>query len=398
MATPVLSGALNAFRLPEVLTFLSTTRKSGTLEINSNGKEASLFFDQGSMVYAGSNQEQFRLGAILHRKKKITPEQREKIDAMMLREGGRFGQLALQTGVLNESQLRDCLKMQVSEIVYDAFVWQGGTFSFSEQSDLPSYAVTIAIDLPNLIMEGARRIEEWEQCLSLLPDMGVIFRVVTTPKDEKITLSADEWKILFLINGVRTLDELAHDAEDDAFQVYRVVYGLLANHLIEVVQRRPDQDETTNRSTLKAAALAAADDATMRQGAPHFSVESTMREAPDDTSLLVSSDARLSYADVVRPTIAQITIKSGEHTGEVIPLSEPEYLIGRHRDNTIYLSDLGVSGFHARIYRGAEGYILEDLKSRNGTWVNGSRISHARLSHGDRLHVGQSDLLYEVLF
>lgn len=393
MASTVLSGALSAFRLPEVLTFLSTTRKSGTLVLKLDGREASLHFDQGSLVYAGSNQEQFRLGSILHRKKKITTEQRALIDDLMNREGGRFGELAVQTGVLTDAQLRDSLKIQVSEIVFDAFVWEGGTFGFTEQTQLPAYAVTISVDLPNLIMEGARRIEEWEQCLKLLPDKSAIFRVVTAPKDEKITLTADEWKILFLINGVRTLEELCHDSEDDAFEVYRVIYGLLANHLIEVAAKKPAGDETTGRET-----ITAAEDATVRQSSPRFSAESTVREAPDDTSLLVSNEAHLSYADVVRPTIAQITIRAGEDAGTVVPLSEPEYLVGRHHENSIHLTDPGVSGFHARIYRGPNGYNMEDLKSRNGTWINGNRIHHATLAHGDRIHIGQSDMLYEVLF
>ena len=82
-------------------------------------------------------------------------------------------------------------------------------------------------------------------------------------------------------------------------------------------------------------------------------------------------------------------VESGELAGRVIPLAEPEYLIGRHRDNGIQIPDIGVSGFHARIYRGPDGFTLEDLKSRNGTWINGTRIYHATLSNGDRVHLGQ---------
>src|SRR5688500_11614518 len=99
MTAAVLQGSLSAFELPEVLTFLSTTRKSGTLTLNNDGKEASLFFGDGDLIFAGSNQEQFRLGYILLRKKKITPEQRDKIDALMRSDGGRFGDLAVQQGV-----------------------------------------------------------------------------------------------------------------------------------------------------------------------------------------------------------------------------------------------------------------------------------------------------------
>lgn len=377
--------------------FLSTTRKSGTLTVANEGIEAYLFFDDGSLVYAGSNQEQFRLGAILLRKKRISPGQSDRIDALMLGEGGRFGEHAIQQGVLTEAQLRDFLKVQVSEIVYDCFVWDGGTFSFVQDGQrIPQHAVTISVDLANLIMEGARRIEEWEQCVKLLPDKSVVFRVVPAPRDEKITLTADEWRILFLINGQRTLENLCQDSDFDPFDVYRVVYGLYANKLIEVVPPAPDeQDDTCAPNTTPMPT--ASGDATFRQGEEPFG-DSTVREAEDDTKLLVSSEAKLSYTDVVRPTIAQLTIAGNETDSRVIAMTETEYLIGRHRDNSIQLSDPGVSGFHARLYLGPDGYIIEDLKSRNGVWVNGIHVDHAPLQHGDRIHIGQTDLLFEVLF
>jgi hypothetical protein len=392
MSDEVLSGSLAAFRLPDVLTFLSNSRKAGTLTVANGEKESYLFFEDGMLVYAGSNQEHFRLGTILVRKKRITREQRDRIDALMTTGGGQFGTLAVQESVISEAQLRDFLKVQVSEIVYDCFVWNGGVFSFKENAQLPSHAVTISVDLSNLIMEGARRIEEWEQCVRLLPNSGAVFRVVVTPKDEKITLTADEWRILFLINGVRTLEELCHDAEDDPFHVYRVVYGLLANRLIEEVPPPPHDDDTDNPRTKPMPAMTQAD-ATFRQGTPRFGSETTVNEdGGDDTSLLVSSEAQLSYADVVRPIVAQFTID-----GTVSPLTDAEYLIGRHRDNNIQIHDLGVSGFHARLYRGPDGYVIEDLKSRNGTWVNNARVFVATLKSGDVVHFGQTDVKYEVL-
>ena len=396
---PVLQGDASAFRLPEVLTFLSTTRKSGTLTFVRGAKEVRLFFQDGALVYAASNQEHFRLGAILLRKKKITREQRDRIDAVMQRDGGQFGQVSVQSGLMTGAELRDSLKVQVSEIVYDAFVWDGGTFSFVQETSLPAHAVTIAIDLANLIMEGARRIEEWEQCLTLLPDRSMIFRVVATPRDEKITLTAEEWKILFMINGQRTIQELCDDSEDDPFHVYRLLYGLRANKLLELAGERAHDDTGSHvdGNHVESATGTMAADATIRQTSPRFGSESTIQDEPnDDTSLLVASDEQLlSYTDIIRPTVARLTFEPG---GEVIPLTESEYLIGRHRENSIQLVDLGVSGFHARIYQGPEGYVIEDLKSRNGTWVNGARVYQATLTSGDRIHVGQTDLIYEVLF
>ena len=51
-----------------------------------------------------------------------------------------------------------------------------------------------------------------------------------------------------------------------------------------------------------------------------------------------------------------------------------------------------------RAGRGPDGYVIEDLKSRNGVWLNGSRVFHAVLKNGDRVRLGTTDYLYEVLF
>ncbi|HEY2322652.1 MAG TPA: DUF4388 domain-containing protein [Thermoanaerobaculia bacterium] len=382
MSTDVLQGSLAAFKLPEVLTFLAGARKSGTLALHSGNKDSSVFFRDGALVFASSTDEQLRLGAILLRKKRLTRAECDLIDELMRREGGRFGEIAIKEGILGEAQLRDFLKVQVSEILYDAFVWSGGTFAFGETLDLPAYAVTISVDLANLIMEGARRIEEWEQCVRLLPDKTIVFHVVPRPTEEKITLTADEWRILFLINGQRTLDELCHAADDDRLEIYRVVYGLLSNHLIEPAVRTVTMHG----------------EQTMRQAeVPRFGSESTIRdqEGDDDTSLLISEEAKLSYHDVVKPVVAQLRAATD---GTTIPIVEAEYLVGRHSDNGIRLNDPGVSSFHARIFRGPDGYVIEDLKSRNGVWLNGSRVFHAVLKNGDKVRLGANDYLYEVLF
>lgn len=394
MADVVLSGSLGPFKLPDVLTFLHTTQKSGTLSVTNDRKETHVFFDAGSLIYAGSNQEPFRLGSILLRKRKITKEQSDQIDELMRHEGGRFGEIAVQQEILSDEQLRDFLKIQVSEVLYDCFIWSSGVFGFVEDLRLPDYAVTISVDLSNLIMEGARRIEEWEECLKLLPDRSVVFRVIASPGADKITLTADEWKVLFLINGKRTLEELCHDAADDPFKVYRVVYGLQANKLLEIVP--PDQlDQTAEGPTRPVEAFAPAD-STVRQSPAVFHAETTIKES--DADLLLSSDARFSYHDVVRPTVAQLVIRNGEAQGQVFPLTDPEYLVGRDRQNAIHLSDLGISGFHARIFRGPDGYVVEDLKSRNGVWLNGTRVFQAVLRHGDQIRLGTTILSYSVLF
>ena len=132
MSDSVLQGSLVSFKLPHVLSFLNAAQKSGTLTLSSEGGETFIFFQNGALVFAGSSQEQYRLGAILLRKRKVARSDCVRIDELMRRDGGRFGQIAVAQGILSDPQLHDYLKVQVSEILYDAFVWTTGAFTFSE--------------------------------------------------------------------------------------------------------------------------------------------------------------------------------------------------------------------------------------------------------------------------
>jgi DNA-binding response OmpR family regulator len=77
-------------------------------------------------------------------------------------------------------------------------------------------------------------------------------------------------------------------------------------------------------------------------------------------------------------------------------LAEPLTTIGRWEDNDVVVDDRWVSRNHARIRREGEQYVLEDLESRNGTLVNGRRITdQAVLADGDRIQVAP---LVELIF
>jgi FHA domain/Type II secretion system protein B len=86
-----------------------------------------------------------------------------------------------------------------------------------------------------------------------------------------------------------------------------------------------------------------------------------------------------------------------EYQGQVIkdyPFTKGSVTIGRHRENTIVLSNREVSSLHARIDKIGPDYVLTDLQSTNGTFVNGLKALSHRLSHGDRISIGKNVLLF----
>jgi pSer/pThr/pTyr-binding forkhead associated (FHA) protein len=77
-----------------------------------------------------------------------------------------------------------------------------------------------------------------------------------------------------------------------------------------------------------------------------------------------------------------------------IPFVQDSVTIGRRPENSVAIDNLAVSGYHARIDRTGPDYILTDLQSTNGTFVNDKRISSHRLKHGDNVIVGKHVLLF----
>jgi len=68
--------------------------------------------------------------------------------------------------------------------------------------------------------------------------------------------------------------------------------------------------------------------------------------------------------------------------------------IGRNEDNTLVIDNLAVSGYHARIDKAGSDFILTDLQSTNGTFVNKEKIVSHKLQHGDRVIIGKHVLFF----
>lgn len=89
-----------------------------------------------------------------------------------------------------------------------------------------------------------------------------------------------------------------------------------------------------------------------------------------------------------------VLISTGHSGAQTIKVSEFT-TFGRDTLNTIPLSDPFVSARHARIEKSKKGFILRDLQSRNGTFLNGARIIEALLKPGDRLSIGKCEYIFQ---
>jgi pSer/pThr/pTyr-binding forkhead associated (FHA) protein len=84
-----------------------------------------------------------------------------------------------------------------------------------------------------------------------------------------------------------------------------------------------------------------------------------------------------------------VRFEQSDQVLQEVPLTQATATIGRLPDNTVRIDNLAVSGHHARISWEQDHYVLEDLGSLNGTYVNNERVGKATLKHGDNVKIGK---------
>ena len=91
-----------------------------------------------------------------------------------------------------------------------------------------------------------------------------------------------------------------------------------------------------------------------------------------------------------------VVVRRGPNAGSRFSLERETTTVGRHPDSDIFLDDITVSRRHVTVEHDADGYLLRDAGSLNGTYVNRKRVDEARLNYGDEVQVGRYRLTFVI--
>ena len=89
-----------------------------------------------------------------------------------------------------------------------------------------------------------------------------------------------------------------------------------------------------------------------------------------------------------------LVVTRGPNAGTRLALTKPVTTVGRHPDSDIFLDDITVSRRHAEVQRVASGFVVRDVGSLNGTYLNRERVEESPLKNEDELQVGKFRLVF----
>jgi tetratricopeptide (TPR) repeat protein len=224
-----IKGSLKEASLPDVIQLLFLGRRTGCLALADRQNFGTIYFDEGHITYATIVNRRDRLGDILVRSGRITAGQ---LQEAVNRQGGererKLGEILVQQGAISREDLQHYIRVQVEEAVYYLFTWNSGTFNFEAGGQPERDDVLVRINPEYLLLEGARRVDEWSLIEKKIPSFDLIFAVDGAHIGESAPeLSAQQRVLVPLLDGTRDVTQVMEESGLIEFEAGKALFGLI---------------------------------------------------------------------------------------------------------------------------------------------------------------------------
>lgn len=235
-----LKGNLRDFTITQLLNLINLAQKSGSLVIEGPNETAKVTFREGKLAHAQiGNASNNGLGLILHNAKVISKAQygtlKNRAEEMSDKE---LGLLLINSGYVTQQDIIASLQAHFIEILQKLFTWAEGFFQFNSEDNVPDDKIPVRIDLENIIMEGSRKLREWEQLKDEIPNLDMALKFTDRPgvNIRSVNMSVEEWRVVSYINPKNSINQIAKATKVGEADIRRIVYSLLQAGLVELIR------------------------------------------------------------------------------------------------------------------------------------------------------------------
>ncbi len=186
-----------------------------------------------------------------------------KTGMFMLVRGAERGFIYLRNGRIVHAEIGN---LSGEEAVYALAIWSTGDFQFTPGKETE----TVSIDKTNtsLLMEAARRLDEWKVLARKVPSVDHVPVLRTRDMSEPVTLSPPEWNLVIRIDGRKSVEELSRATSSNSFDTAKVLYGLVTADLVDMRAREAVPRTAPGAAPAAAPAMAASAPAVSAAAAP----------------------------------------------------------------------------------------------------------------------------------
>ncbi|HTP49230.1 MAG TPA: DUF4388 domain-containing protein [Anaeromyxobacteraceae bacterium] len=227
-ARAVLAGDLASFPLVDFVGFVHQARMGGILRVLTGSVTRSVFFRDGQVRGARSEALGERIGEVAMRLGYLNDHQ--LTDAVA--SGRPVGRIFVERGFMTSNDLWKVVREQVASVFHAVLMAREGTFYLFQGGDEEIPGAALSLDTQGLLMDAIRRIDEMGMFRGRIPNAQVFLR--RKEPRRPVQLEPEEQRLLEMVDGHRTLFDLARDAHLSEFDATKIVYRLAEVGYLEV--------------------------------------------------------------------------------------------------------------------------------------------------------------------
>src|SRR4030065_1681082 len=149
-----------------------------------------------------------------------------------------LGLLLINSNYISQQEILSSFQYNYLSMVNRLFTWSEGLFRFDSELLPPKDRITVRISLENLIIEGTRRMREWEQLQGEIPSLEMALKFSQRPgvNLRNLNLSVDEWKVISFINPKNTIRQIAKATNKNELEIRRIIFSFIQAGLVELIR------------------------------------------------------------------------------------------------------------------------------------------------------------------
>jgi len=237
-----LKGDLTNVNLGDIFQTLAMNLQEGVLIITHESRVKKIYFKDGLIALIGSrNKRGFRLGDRLISLGRLSPEDLNMALLKHESAGKPLGEMLVSMSLVSKEDIEETLRFQAEEEIYELFSWKDAHFEFVEgppvgrQSDNKKIA-EIFFNVSNIIMEAARRQDEWDVIRQDIPDLNQVFvPVESLSPEQEANLDWLSLRVLKLIDGRRSVTDLSEETSYSPFDLSKILCEFLHDGIIRPI-------------------------------------------------------------------------------------------------------------------------------------------------------------------
>lgn len=232
-----IKGSFKEISLPDVLQLLAAGHKTGCLKVTDGKNFGSIFFNDGRICYSSLLNRPDRLGDRLLSRGRITNAQLDEALGLQKSdpEGRRLGDILINLGYISKQDLEADVSSQIEDAIFYLLRWTEGEFFFEPDTLPDEETIIVSLDVLNLLLEEARRIDEWKNLEAKLPGTQIVLERLNLEGSQQLELGLndEERLVISIIDGRRSMGELMEASPLGEFLTSKIIYGLLRAGLVK---------------------------------------------------------------------------------------------------------------------------------------------------------------------